>query len=142
MTTNDATVAGSASERLAALAAGFLILATVLFLLVRNQPITDPALFLALRLLLSLCAAILGATLPGFLRLDWKGKGFAIRAGGALALFVLSYVYTPALPGAAPQVVNQSSTGDGSPPLYNNSGTVTVNMPTQSTQGEKPGSEP
>jgi hypothetical protein len=39
----------------------------------------------------------LGATIPGFLQVGWKGSGLAVRAGGALALFVLTFVYTPDL---------------------------------------------
>lgn len=117
----------------AAISAGFLILATMLFMLVRNQPVTDPALFLALRLLLSLCAAILGATLPGFLDIKGKLMGFSVRAGGAMALFLLSYTFTPDLPGMkqdGPATVTQSSTGDASPPIVGNSGSVTINAPT------------
>ena len=32
---------------------------------------------------------------PGVSRLSWSGSGLAIRTGGALALFVLTFVYTP-----------------------------------------------
>jgi hypothetical protein len=68
-----------------------------LFLLVRNQAIADPRLFFVLRVVLSLSAATLGATIPGFLTVRWSGHGLAIRAGGAIALFVLTFVYTPDL---------------------------------------------
>jgi hypothetical protein len=46
---------------------------------------------------LSFATATLGATIPGFLEVGWGGSGLAIRAGGALALFVLIFFYTPDL---------------------------------------------
>lgn len=67
----------------------------VCFLLIRNQPISDPNLVVALRTLLSLTIAIFGAALPGLLRVDFSKKGMAIRATGALALFVISFLLTP-----------------------------------------------
>jgi len=84
-------------ERVAAIGAALLILCLAIFLLVRNKPIADPQLFFVMRVVLSFAVATLGATIPGFLDVGWKGGGLAIRAGGALALFVLTYVYTPDL---------------------------------------------
>jgi hypothetical protein len=84
-------------DRIAAIFAGLVIIGLAVFLLIRNQPIADPRLFLVLRVIISFSAAVLGATIPGFLELGWQGRGMAIRAGGALALFVLTFVYTPDL---------------------------------------------
>jgi hypothetical protein len=84
-------------DRIAATCAALVIVGLAVFLLVRNQEIASPQLFFALRLVLSLSAAILGATIPGFLELSWSGRGAAIRAGGALALFVLTFLFTPDL---------------------------------------------
>jgi len=50
-----------------------------------------------LRVVVSFATATLGATIPGFLEIGWSGRGLAIRAGGALALFVLTFLYTPDL---------------------------------------------
>lgn len=69
-------------DRLAAIFAGLAILGLVIFLLVRNEPIADARLFFALRVVLSLASAILGATLPGFLNIGWKKDGLVIRTGG------------------------------------------------------------
>jgi hypothetical protein len=84
-------------DRVAAICAALVIVGLAVFLLIRNEPIADPRLFLVLRVVISFSAAALGATIPGFLELGWRGRGLAIRAGGALALFVLTFVYTPDL---------------------------------------------
>jgi hypothetical protein len=80
-------------------------------------------------MVVSFSAAVLGGTIPGFLNVNWSGGGLAVRAGGALALFVLTFVYTPDLvadQASSNPEVRQSSTGDFNPPIYNNSGTITV----------------
>jgi hypothetical protein len=43
------------------------IVALVGFLIIRNEPVADPNLAVATRILLSLASASLGATIPGFL---------------------------------------------------------------------------
>ena len=87
-------------DRVAATLAALGVVGLAVFLLVRNQPIADSRLFFVLRVILSLGAATLGATIPGFLDIRWSGSGMALRAGGALALFVLTFLYTPdVLPG-------------------------------------------
>jgi hypothetical protein len=48
-----------------------------------------------LRILVSVSIAIIGAVVPGFLSIDWSIRGATIRAGGAMALFVLTYLLTP-----------------------------------------------
>jgi hypothetical protein len=83
-------------EKVVSYATAFLFIATTVFLLIRNQPIADPNLVVVLRILLSLMVAIFGASVPGMLRVDLTTKkGIAIRATGALALFVISFVMTP-----------------------------------------------
>src|SRR4051794_36695088 len=84
-------------DRIMATCAALVIVGLAVFLLVRNQEIVDPRLFFLLRVVLSFGTATLGATIPGFLEIGWSGRGLAIRAGGALALFVLTFLYTPDL---------------------------------------------
>jgi hypothetical protein len=81
-------------DRIAAACAALVIVGLVVFLLIRNEEIADARLFFALRLVLSFGAAVLGATIPGFLSVGWSGGGLTVRAGGALALFVLTYIYS------------------------------------------------
>jgi hypothetical protein len=94
---NVARPPGIQFERVAAAVAMLVVVFLCGFLLVRNQPIADPKLFFVLRVLVSSSAAVVGATIPGFVDLRWSGGGLIVRAGGALALFVLTYVYTPNL---------------------------------------------
>jgi|GEM_PF-3537419 len=98
-------------EKIVSYLMAVLIISVVLFLLIRNQPINEPNLVIALRLLLSLMVATLGAAVPGMLNVDWKSsKGLSIRATGALALFVLSFLVTP-------RVIEHPPTGSKSPPV-------------------------
>jgi hypothetical protein len=97
MTKSSAPQANAQFDRIAATCAALVIVGLVVFLLIRNEEIADPRLFFALRLVLSFGTAVLGATIPGFLAIGWSGSGLSIRAGGALALFVLTYLYTPDL---------------------------------------------
>jgi hypothetical protein len=116
-------------DRIAATFAALVVVGLAVFLLIRNTPISDPKLFFVLRVVLSFSAATLGATLPGFLNVRWSGNGLTVRAGGALALFLLTFVYTPDLVtdrGGSGTQINQSSSGDLSPPINQNSGKIIV----------------
>lgn len=84
-------------EKIVAVAMAVLIVGLVIYLVVRNQPFADPNLVRILRIVLSVAAGILGATIPGFLDVKWSGGGFMIRAGGALALFVITFFGSPSV---------------------------------------------
>ena len=88
---------GTQFDRIAATSAALVVVALAVFLLVRDEPIADARLFFVLRIVLSFSTSTLGATIPGLLNIRWSGRGLVLRAGGALALFVLTYVYTPDL---------------------------------------------
>ena len=83
-------------ERILAFAAAIGWIGLIGFLVIRNEPLA-PNLLVLVRIILSVMAGILGAVIPGFLSIDIHGSSFAIRAGGALALFVISYFFTPAV---------------------------------------------
>jgi hypothetical protein len=117
-------------DRVAATGAALVIVGLAVFLLIRNQPVADPRLFLVLRVVISLSAATLGATIPGFLELGWRGQGLAVRAGGALALFVLTFVYTPDLATDQSNTglqIRQDSSGSLSPNIFGNTGKIVIN---------------
>lgn len=71
-----------------------LFLALFGYLLVRNTPV-DPSLMVGLRIVMSLLVSVFGATIPGYINVGFSARGLTIRAVGAVALFVLAYVYTP-----------------------------------------------
>jgi hypothetical protein len=81
-------------EKICAVVAASWIIALASYLIIRNQPLEDNAAVL-MRILVSMGVAIFGAVIPGFIKVDLTWKGVAIRAGGALALFVLTFFFTP-----------------------------------------------
>lgn len=87
----------SSWEKIVSVVVAVLIFLVVAWLVIRNQPFRDPNLVVILRIILSVAVAVLGATIPGFLRFDWKAKGLVIRSGGALSLFIISYIWSPAV---------------------------------------------
>jgi uncharacterized integral membrane protein len=86
----------SIEKEITIIVAIFIIL-FVVFLVIRNEKFAEPEFSTWTRILLSLAVSTLGATLPGYLKLKWSGKGLIIRAGGAIALFVLTYLFSPSL---------------------------------------------
>jgi hypothetical protein len=82
-------------EKITVVAVAVGIVLLVGWLVIRNQPFADPNLVVILRIIISLAVSVLGATVPGFLQVGWEGPGIAIRAGGALALFIVTFVLSP-----------------------------------------------
>ncbi len=121
-------------DLVASTVAALVVVGLAVFLLVRNQPIADPKLFFVLRVVVSFSAATLGATIPGFLDIRWSGSGLAVRAGGALALFVLTFVYTPdVLPdqGGKPQITISAPGGVAAQSITGSPITINPTSPTQ-----------
>lgn len=85
----------SKAERIVALVVAVAIVVFAMYLIARTEPFPDRDRAAAFRTLLSFAMAILGAVIPGFLHVAWSGGGFVIRAGGALALFVITYFAAP-----------------------------------------------
>jgi hypothetical protein len=82
-------------ERLIGLATAVCVVGTVLYLVIRNQPFSDLNLVTLMRIVLAVAMGILGATIPGFLSIEYKSQGLVIRAAGALALVLLTYFFSP-----------------------------------------------
>ncbi len=75
---------------------GCLALAAVLWLAFRNDSLSDQQ-FEILRIVLALAGGGVGAVIPGFLDVTLKASSkLALRAGGALAVFVVLYFWSPA----------------------------------------------
>lgn len=82
-------------EQRVCIAAGFCVLIFTMALIWRNLPLADPNLARMARIILSLGVGVLGGTIPGFLDVEYNLKGFSIRAGGASALFVITFFGSP-----------------------------------------------
>lgn len=82
-------------ERLTATFVATIVVITVLYLVVRGEPFRDAQLVVLLRIVLAVSMGIIGATIPGFMQIEYSTKGNTIRAGGAMALSLLCYVGTP-----------------------------------------------
>lgn len=96
-------------EKVVAAVVAVFIVGLVSFLVIRDKPFSDPNLAVFVRILLSLSCAVLGAVIPGFLQVDIKGRGLLIRAGGALALFLVTFFFSPQIQSKpdAPEVERQ-----------------------------------
>lgn len=70
------------------------------------RPNPTPFEYTIFRIVISLAAAGVGAIIPGFLNVSFKNL---LRAGGALALFVVVYFFAPALPTTDDNVVDKSN---------------------------------
>src|SRR6266498_3522180 len=82
-------------ERITSVVTALIILGVIIYLVIRNQPFRDPNLVVLARMILALAVAICGATIPGFVNMKWNARGLTVRAGGALALFLITLAFTP-----------------------------------------------
>jgi len=82
-------------ERVLAAVCAVAVLVLVFVVILRKTPFADQNQVVLVRIVLSLAVSIIGAVIPGFLQVSLRGRGIAIRAGGALALFVITYFFSP-----------------------------------------------
>ncbi|MFI0843042.1 hypothetical protein [Mesorhizobium sp. IMUNJ 23232] len=81
-------------EKIVATIAAAACLCMIFYLLWRNEDVS-PNLVVMVRAVMALAGGIFGATIPGIVNVRWDAGGFAIRAGGALALFVIIFFGSP-----------------------------------------------
>jgi hypothetical protein len=94
----------------------------------RGQTLSEQQ-FEILRIVLALAGGGVGAVIPGFLDVSVKPAAkLALRAGGALAVFVVLYFWSPAH-WAPPSTgeVEQHTNGTNSPEQNGNGNTVIIN---------------
>jgi hypothetical protein len=101
--------------------------AAVLWLAFRSGSLNDQQ-FEILRIVLALAGGGVGAVVPGFLDLHLKaGTRLVLRAGGALAVFVVLYFYSPAHWQTSPAgTVIQQTNGTNSPAQNGSGNSVTI----------------
>ncbi len=115
-------------EMVLAFVFGIVALAVVLWLAFRAETLTEQQ-FEILRIVLALAGGGVGAVIPGFLDVSVKtSTKLALRAGGALAVIVVLYFWSPAhwappLTGA----VEQHTDGINSPAQNGNGNKVIIN---------------
>ncbi len=82
-------------EKIGAFAFGIIFIVTMLIIAAIFPEPTDFQIFI-FRVVLALAASGIGAVMPGFLHVEWDQKYLPyIRAGGAIALFVIVYLVNP-----------------------------------------------
>jgi hypothetical protein len=87
----------------------FVIVMLVINVLIPNPTSTQ---YEAFKVVLALAAAGIGGILTGFIHVEGTFNKIAIRAGGALALFLVIYLAHPGMP--IPQVqIHQTLNGNG-----------------------------
>ena len=103
-------------EMVLAFAFGCVVLAVVLWLAFKAESLSVQQ-FEILRIVLALAGGGVGAVIPGFLDVSVKaGTKLALRAGGALAVFIVLYFWSPAhWRPAQDGTVIQHTEGPGSP---------------------------
>lgn len=84
-----------AIEKIFAYSIAAIIVFVSMFLVIRNEPFSDPNLVVIIRILLVAGLGILGGLIPGFLNINWSYRGMIIKAGGAFALAFITYQMTP-----------------------------------------------
>ncbi len=112
-------------ETVLAFVFGIVALAVVLWLAFRAETLSEQQ-FEILRIVLALAGGGVGAVIPGFLDVSVKASTeLALRAGGALAVFVVLYFWSPAH--WAPPSIEQHTHGTNSPAQNGNGNTVIIN---------------
>lgn len=75
-------------EKIIGIVFAFLVFAMIAYTVIKDVNIDDNKMPL-LYTLISLMAGVVVATIPGFLNIDYSGKGMTMRAAGGAAAFVL-----------------------------------------------------
>jgi hypothetical protein len=101
---------------------GVVFLAALLAIVIFIPTPTDDQMVI-FRIVIAVAAGGAAAIIPGFIDLNMsRGSAFALRAGGALAVFVIVYFFDPAA-----RLKSNTTHGDASPININNKGPVENN---------------
>ncbi len=112
-------------EKIAGFAFGVVFLATLLALTV-FIPEPSPSQYATFKTILAIAAAGIGGILAGFIEVKGSIQKVSVRAGGALALFVIVFFFTPPPPEAPqdPSSVQQTIEPGGTGVIHTGSGDI------------------
>ncbi len=118
-------------EKLASFSFGVVFVGVMLALnvFIRNPSPTQHETF---KVVLALAAAGIGGILAGFIRIEGTFNKIVLRAGGALALFLVVYFSTPATP-VRPVKIEQKIKGNHGTQINQNKGVIIINNKTENT---------
>ncbi|MBU0545621.1 MAG: hypothetical protein KKH97_09805 [Proteobacteria bacterium] len=104
------------------------IFVSVVLVLAVFIPNPSPSQHETFKIVLALAAAGIGGILPGFININAAFNKFMLRAGGALALFLVVFFFTPAAPAHIPTpIINQTISGDHGTQIGKNEGVLNIN---------------
>lgn len=111
----------------------FLTLLLLINVLIPHPTITQYETF---KIVLALSAAGVGGILAGFISIEGTYNKLALRAGGALALFLIIFFLTPAVP-QTPETVNQTIIGNDAKQIGTNKGVIIIDESTRNNDEDK-----
>lgn len=111
--------------------AGFIfgcIFLMVLLLIAVLIPNPTPSQYITFQTILALSAAGVAGILAGFIEVESKLKTISIKAGGALAVFIVTYLLTPAAqePVVSSPAVQQIIESGGKGALHTGEGNIVI----------------
>lgn len=74
-------------------------------------PDPTPTQYATFKTILALAAAGVGGILAGTIHVEGSIQKWSVRAGGAMALFIVVYFFTPALANTTTQIIEEGGTG-------------------------------
>lgn len=114
-------------EKIGGFAFGVVYISVLLYLIVKI-PHPTPMQFQIFKIVLSLAAAGVGGILAGFIQIEGTFQKILIRAGGALALFIIVFFFEPAMPKSSNNIENKGIYNTGTIENTINSGVVPIDQ--------------
>lgn len=93
---NEAPASYRAERIIASMVMAWVVILTT-YMILQNQTLSSESMYF-LKIILSLSGAVMLATLPGFLDINYSLSGFSVRAAGGAAAFVFIYTQSPSIP--------------------------------------------
>jgi len=119
-------------EKISGLIFGVVFVSVILVLNVFIKNPT-PSQYETFKAVLALAAAGVGGILTGFIRIEGTINKVVIRAGGALALFLIIYFFSP----SPPVTINQTQKGNRNTQVISNTGIMNIdNRQGDTTKGK------